>query len=225
MNLKSEVLQAAQLVHKSTTERAATQAVFGQTGCLLTNSCRKQAAHDRAICTHVCKQPVHLGCRPSSTQQWSFRLTCVLHVGPVVALPNAPPVDDHSTQPHLSNIGLVSVVTVQGMVWAVLGQEALQVQLLAILDLAVQLDWLCVDCVCVEMLQHEDEGVGDGVDAEFFVGHLLPAATMERHVAEIVSSACLAYEQRGREGLKQQQLVDGWCCCTSNLCNSNASDP
>jgi len=145
-----------------------------------------------------------------------------------VSLPNAPPVDDHSTQPHLSTAGLVNIVAVGGMVWAVLGQVVLQVQLLAIDDAAVQLPWLWTfRGVMMKTLQCEDEGVGDGVNAEALVSHLLPAATMERHVGlfcDIVSPACLEYEQRMYKGLKQHQMVDVWRCCTSNTCNSNVSD-
>jgi len=100
-----------------------------------------------------------------------------------VALPNAPPVDDHSTQPHLSTAGLMNIVAVGGMVWAVLGQVVLQVQLLAILDAAVQLPWLWTfRGVMMKALQREDEGVGDCVDAESLVSHLFPATKMERHV-------------------------------------------
>ncbi len=84
-----------------------------------------------------------------------------------MSLPNAPPVDDHSTQPHLSTAGLVNIVAVGGMVWAVLGQVVLQVQLLAIDDAAVQLPWLWTfRGVMMKTLQCEDEGVGDGVNAE-----------------------------------------------------------
>ncbi len=34
----------------------------------------------------------------------------------------------------------------------------------------------------MKALQRKDEGVGDCIDAEPLVGHLVPAATMERHV-------------------------------------------
>ena len=118
-----------------------------------------------------------------STQQWSFRLTSVLNIGPVVALPNVPLVDDHSTQPQLSNVGFAIVAAVSRMVWAVWSQEVLQIQLLAILDSAVEFDWLHAHKrVLIKPFQRKDQGVGDGVDAEPLVGHLLPAATMERYV-------------------------------------------
>ena len=100
-----------------------------------------------------------------------------------MALPDAPLVDDHSTQLQLSNVGFVNVVAVGGMVWAVWGQEVLHIELLAILDAAVQLDWLWTHTwVLIKALQREDQGVGDGVDAEPLVSHLLPAATMGRQV-------------------------------------------
>jgi len=69
------------------------------------------------------------------------------------------------------------------MIWAVWGQVVLQVQLLAVLDAAIQLDWLwSFKGVMMKALQREDESVWDGVDAEPLVSHLVPAATMERHV-------------------------------------------
>jgi len=88
------------------------------------------------------EQSALLGCRPSSIQQWSSRLTCVLHIGPIVALPDAALVDDHTTQPQLSNVKFASVIAVRRMIWATWSQEVLQIQLLAILDAAVELDWL-----------------------------------------------------------------------------------
>lgn len=100
-----------------------------------------------------------------------------------MALPNAPLVDDHSTQVHLSNSWCVSVVAVGGMVWTVWGQVVLHVQPLAILDAAVQLPWLwTLRGVMMKARQSEDERIWDGVDAEPLVSHLLPAATMERHI-------------------------------------------
>ena len=111
-----------------------------------------------------------------------FRLTSVLHVGPVMALPNTPPVDDHSTQSQLSNVGFTTVVGVIRVFWAVWSQELLQIQLLAILDSTTDFDCLhALTGVLTEPFQRQDEGVWDGVDAQPLVGHLVPA-TMERHV-------------------------------------------
>lgn len=161
-----------QLVHgKVTTQRVAKQAVCWQTSCT-------EQSH-----LHSREQLALLECISGSTQQWSARLTCVLHIGPVVALPNAPLVDDHSTQLHLSNSWCVSVVAVGGMVWTVWGQVVLHVQPLAILDAAVQLPWLwTLRGVMMKARQSEDERIWDGVGAEPLVSHLLPAATMERHI-------------------------------------------
>ena len=69
------------------------------------------------------------------------------------------------------------------MFWAVWSQEVLQIQLLAILDLTIDFDCLhALTGVLAEPFQGEDERIGDGVDAEPLVSHLLPAATMERHI-------------------------------------------
>ena len=48
------------------------------------------------------------------------------------------------------------------MIWAVWGQVVLQVQLLAVLDAAIQLDWLwSFKGVMMKALQREDESVWD----------------------------------------------------------------
>ena len=90
LTLKSAVLaqlRAVQLVQdKVLTERVVKQAVFWQ------RSCTEQS--NIPSCLWIISTT---GMQTALNATVEFRLTSVLHVGPVVALPNAPPVDDHST--------------------------------------------------------------------------------------------------------------------------------